>query len=75
MVKKIKFQKRKTKKKINVYFIILFFTFLGLLITDIFIPDPLPVIDEVILALLTGLMGFLNIRTIKNVKKKKKKKK
>lgn len=40
----------------------LFLLLLGLFLVDLFIPDPLPFIDEVLLGVLTVLMGTLRQR-------------
>jgi len=48
--------KQKTKN------ILLFLFYLTLLIIDIIIPDPLPFVDELILAYFTGLTGKKSLR-------------
>jgi hypothetical protein len=40
----------------------LFLIMLGLFVLDLFVPDPVPLVDEVLLGLLTFLVGSLRTR-------------
>ena len=50
------------KKKNNISWFVGFIVFSILLILDILIPDPLPLVDEIILFLLTALFGGLSLK-------------